>query len=332
MAKGSVSKGKSQVLSEKDIESILSRVSEIFSEDLNKELVLDINSFKQEITTIINKIKFIEVYSSHDRKRKGSRVSRMGRQKRAYLAEGYLLVFKMRQFLLNETINYRYYYNVDADRAKVVSFSEDNLLKYMKFGQFSIQILDSVLKKQKSDQSYQQLLDIHYTNLMNGLQKSNTPGFYVVHSAIMNKYGIMNSGLRRKNANNYQVFTRGHIFEAMDIAFSEAMQEQKITDYGLIEKAMFGKYLSYDNITASKGGDNAITMTSIKSNVADILDYTTIIKNLQSVLDILELRDRGEIKTAIQNLFMDQSKYQTLNDFNDAANAAVDRLLNALIV
>ena len=43
---------------------------------------------------------------------------------------------------------------------------------------------------------------------------------------------------------------------------------------------MFGKYLAYDNIAASKGGDNAITMTSIKANVADILDYTTIIKNL----------------------------------------------------
>lgn len=331
MAKISASKGKAQILSEKDIENILSRVSDSFAEDLNRELILDVNNFKQEIMTIINKMKFIEVYSSNSGKYKGSRISRMGKQKRAYLAEGYLLIFKMRQFLLNEPINYRYYYNTDNGGARVISFSEDNLLKYMKFGQFSIQILDSALKKQESDQSYQQLLDIHYANLMNGLQKANTTGFYVVHSAIMNKYGGLNPGLRRKNANNYQVFTRGHIFEAMDIAFSEAMQEQKIADYGLIEKAMFGKYLAYDNIAASKGGDNAITMTSIKANVADILDYTTIIKNLQSILNILELRDRAEMKTAIESLFMDQSKYQTLNDFNDAANAAVDKLLDVLI-
>lgn len=273
-------------------------------------------------------MKFIEVYSSHSGKYKGSRISRMGRQKRAYLAEAYLLIFKVREFLLNEEIDYRYYYNTE-ESAGVVSFSEKDILKYMKFGQFGIQILDSALKKQQSNTEYQALLDLHYTNLMNGLQKSVTGGFYLVHSAIMNKYEAMNPGLRKKN-NQYQIFTRGHIFEAMDIAFSEAMQNQTVQDYGAIEQAVFGRYLAYDSVAATKGGDNALTMTQIKANAADILDYTTIIKDLQEIKKLLELTDPKAMKQQIEKLFMDQDKYQTLEAFNDAANAAVDRLLDTL--
>ena len=325
--KVSASKTKTKILSEKDIKDIQSNIAKLFTEDAQEKISFDVTALKQEIDTIVNKMKFIEVYSSHSGKYKGSRISRMGRQKRAYLAEAYLLIFKIREFLLNEEIDYRYYYNTE-ESAGVVSFSEKDILKYMKFGQFGIQILDSALKKQQSNTEYQALLDLHYANLMNGLQHSQTKGFYVVHKAIMNKYEAMNPGLKQKSG-SWQVFTRGHIFEAMDIAFSEAIQNQTIQDYGAIEQAVFGRYLAYDSVAGTKGGDNALTMTQIKANAADILDYTTIIKDLQEIKKLLEL-DREAMKPQIEKLFMDQDKYQTLEAFNDAADAAVNRLCNLL--
>lgn len=291
---------------------------------------MDIISLKSEISSIVNRMKFIEVYSSHSGKYKGSRISRMGKKKRELLAEAYLIIFKVREYLLDESIDYRYYYNTDDGGAGIVSFQEEDILKYMKFGQFGLQILDSALKKQEKNTQYQSLLDLHYTNLMNGLQKSTTGGFYLVHSAIMNKYEITNPGLRKKN-NQYQVFTRGHIFEAMDIAFSEALQNNAISDFGAIEQAVFGKYLAYDSVAATKGGDNPLTMTQIKANAADILDYTTIIKNLQEILILLNLKSREEMKMQIEKIFMDKDKYQSLNAFNNAANNAVDKLLNILV-
>ena len=330
MAKISSSKTRVSILTEKEIRDIQSKISELFTEEVDGQIGMDIVSLKAEISSIINRMKFIEVYSSHSGKYKGSRISRMGRKKRELLAEAYLIIFKVREYLLNEAIDYRYYYNTDDGEAGVISFKEEEILKYIKFGQFGLQILDSALKKQGKNTEYQSLLDLHYTNLMNGLQKSASGGFYLVHSAIMNKYGIMNPGLRKKN-NQPQVFTRGHIFEAMDIAFSEALQNNAISDFGAIEQAVFGKYLSYDSIAATKGGDNPLTMTQIKANAADVLDYTTIIKDLNEILNLLNLKSKEEIRMSIEKIFMDKDKYQSLEAFNNAANNAVDKLLDDLI-
>ena len=49
------------------------------------------------------------------------------------MAEAYLLIFKIREYLLNESINYRYYYNTE-NTAKVIQFEENDILKYIKFG------------------------------------------------------------------------------------------------------------------------------------------------------------------------------------------------------
>jgi hypothetical protein len=43
-----------------------------------------------------------------------------------------------------------------------------------------------------------------------------------------------------------------------------------------IDNYMFGKYLKRDNILASKGGDNFLTNTSIKSNQANLYNFKTI--------------------------------------------------------
>lgn len=320
---------KTKILDQKDINVVKERIGTIFGEDTAEYLNLNLNLLKAELLTIVNKIKLIQVYHSNSLKVKGQRVSRMGKQKRMLLAEAYLLIFKVRQFLLNESINYRYYFNTQ-DSAKVIQFDEDNILKYMKFGTFAIQILDSALKKEDTNSEYQSLIDQHYINLMNGVQPANTAGFYVVHSYIMDKYNTENPGLRKKN-NQYQIFTRGHLFEAMDIAFSESIENNTIQNFSAVEAAMYGKYLSYDSVAGTKGGDNAITMTQIKANAADIMDYSTILNDLNKILVLLEMRDKQSIIAQIKELYLSRDKFESDLAFENAAEKAAEKLLDILV-
>ena len=64
------------------------------------------------------------------------------------MAEAYLLIFKIREYLLNESINYRYYYNTE-NTAKVIQFEENDILKYMKFGSSGLKMATSIIQKQE---------------------------------------------------------------------------------------------------------------------------------------------------------------------------------------
>jgi hypothetical protein len=43
-----------------------------------------------------------------------------------------------------------------------------------------------------------------------------------------------------------------------------------------IDEYMFGKYLRRDSVIASKGGDNFLTNTSVKSNQANLYNFDSI--------------------------------------------------------
>ena len=170
---------------------------------------------------------------------------------------------------------------------------------------------------------------------MAGIQPAKNSNFQVVHSYIMKKYEINNPGLRKqtgKGAGRYQVFNLGHIFEAMDIAFSIAINQNEINNYDLIESYMYGKYLNYDSIAGTKGGDNPITMTQIKSNIADLMDYYTLLNDLKILKDIFNTNmiDKELIKENIKKLYLDSSKYQDINDFNNMLDNAINKVIEVV--
>lgn len=321
-------------LSNQEMRNIQKEITKIFGEEVNNTIFLNIIELQKELNKIIQKVELIKNQNNSK-----MRIKRSSREKLSLMAEAYLIIFKVREFLLNEEIDYRYYYNIQGDKttAKVINFKEKDLLKYLKFGKYGLQVANSVLQKQENDSKYQALLDAHYNNLMLGIQSINDSSFKVVHSKIMEKYEAINPGLKKqigKGAGRYQVFTMGHIFEAMDIAFSEAMVNNQLENYDLIESYMYGKYLNYDSIPGTKGGDNPITMTQIKSNIADYLDYTTILKDLKILLEIFNSNniDKNIISQNIENLYIDKIKYQDINDFNEALDGAVDKVLKNLEV
>lgn len=324
-------------LSQSDIDSIQNEIATIFAEGSVEEMTLNLIELRKELDYITKKVELMSFGSKNNK----YRIKNTSQEKRKLMAEAYLIIFKIREFLLNEKINYRYYFNASTSNgmvtgAKVIEFEEDELLKYIKFGKQGIQIASHILKKQEGNQQYQSLIDAHFTNLIAGIQNASGSYFKVVHSYIMNRYEQMNPGLRKqtgKGAGSYQVFTMGHVYEAIDIAFSEAIEEKKIQDFSFIERATYGKYLNYDSIAGTKGGDNAITMTQIKANAADVLDFTTILKDLEQLKNIFSINvDKEAIKEGIKKLYLDETKYQDIEAFEGAAEAATEKLFNLLKV
>ena len=318
-------------LSQADIKLIQNKIIDIFGEETNKELSLNISALVDEINYIAQKVQIKEFQSGSSKK---YRLKRSSIEKRRLMAEAYLIIFKVREYLLNEVINYRYYYNT-PDTAKVIEFKEDNILNFIKFGKEGLKIAENILKRQEENQQYQNLIDRHYMNLMAGIQKASDSNFQLVHSNIMSKYENMNPGLRKqtgKGTGRYQVFTMGHVFEAMDIAFSEAIENNQIDNYDAIEKYMYGKYLNYDSVPGTQGGDNPISMTQIKANAADLLDYNTLLKDLEVLKNIFNLNniDKNKIRENIKNLYINNDKYQDINDLNNAINNALNKVINSI--
>lgn len=331
---------KAKFIKEKSIEEVLKTVSDIFLTDAVGNIIeMDAQKLIDEIDSIIQEVPLItnlRINSKNKQVTEGMRISgRNTYHKRALIAEAYLLIFKVREFLLEKPLNYRYYSIDSKGMPHVKEFSEEDILKYMQFDINRIKLYTTDLKKIEDKTDYQEMLNLHYEKLMQGLQK--LPGGYTLHSTMMNKYGKMNPRLYRKtnttkeksNSNRYQFFNMGHIFEAMDIAFSRAIQENNIGPgaYGTIEKYMYGMYLNVDNIAGTKGGDNPLTNTQIKANQADILDFNTIQKDLLEIKKMLVLKDRKQVKAEVEKLFIDQSKFPTEEALNDTVQTVVDKIL-----
>lgn len=311
-----------------DIENIEKNIIKFFTEKSKQIVINDINALKKEVDLIIQKINLT----------KDNTISRNTKWKENLMAEGYLIVFKLRHFLLEEEIDYRYYYTTDEGKAKVFNFNEKDILNYMHFDANRIGVGAANIKKTLEDQSYQNLLDKHYDNLIAGIQPAkklknektddDKTSYKVVHSYIMRKYESSNPGLRKKDDNRYyQLFNMGHIYEAMDVAFSEAILNKREDDFDYIENLMYGKYLNYDNIAGTKGGDNALTMTQVKSNAAGFLKYFTILEALKEISKMLDPKiSSTELEQRIRDLYISTTKYEDI----DACNQIVDKAVKSL--
>ena len=173
-----------------------------------------------------------------------------------------------------------------------------------------------------------------YMRLIKGTKQ---PG-RIVRSNIMNQYYSQNPKLRNLKTNRYQVFTRGHIIEAIDISASQVLQnldnntinEDVASITSLMTQYTFGQNLSYDNVAASAGADNNITKTSIKATGADLYDYYTIVSQLSNIIDIINngFNSEKERINTFQKMFMDKSKYISEEDFQNVAQKAYNKLLD----
>ena len=315
------------ILSGFDRDEIEKRIAKIFTEESEQIILKDIHSLKQEVDRILNNVKL---------KSSDQTIAYNTKEKENMIAEAYLIVFKLREALLQESIDYRYYYTAPDGKTKVYHFTEKDILKYFHFDTNKLTLLDSKIRQAAEDSEYQRLVDRHMENLMkkvSSIQITSKNGHkttrQLVSDDIIRKYGSKNSGLINKDSGGAQLFTQGHLYEAVDIAFSESIQNNKIDDYDYIEDLVYGKYLKYDSINGTKGGDNHITMTQIKSNSASFLKYNTIIDALGEISTMLDKATPSpQLKEKIKNLYISEVKYEDFDSCEKAVDDAVQKIVD----
>lgn len=335
---------KVKILSQKEFDIVNNMVSEAFQEDSQQMLNIELDKFKAQVdkTILICEQKMRAIY--HEGKIKkivGFKSKTNTASNRILLASAYELIFKFRRFLLNETIDYRYYYRDSEGNIKAISVNENNILKYIKFGKIALQLNPTLLKQNNDaiNTKYSELMTKYFNEYVPAKNEKNDyftslgKYGYIVRKSIMQEYGNRNSGLKqKKNPRQYQFFNQGHIFEALDIAISHQIELGKQINDQQIKNDVFGAALAYDNIIASQGGDNPFTNTSIKANQADLYDYNTIYQQLKIIKEIISggLINKNEYQEKISKLFLNKKKFETEEAMEEVAEKAVDKLLNTL--
>ena len=326
------------ILTSRQISNIYKTISQTFGEGVHEELTVDIPRLKIEINKILAEMKMTEIFHSSDGSHKGWKIDNLNPRKKNMAARGYLLIFKFREFLLNEKINYRYYYEDDQGVSRVTTFTEDNIAKYMKFGPQGIQINPEAAKNADVANDYNDMIN-HFFNKYtcpdanDYMKVGNATYGRVVRSNIMAQYGSLNPGLKQKNG-KFQLFNKGHIYEAIDTSISAIiMNDGPVGDIEqIMDNYVFGRYLALDNIRASQGADNPLTNTSIKSGGADLYDFYTIKKQLEQIREILNsgLYSKENIAIQIEKMFLHSSKFNSKKDMQIAASKAAQKLIDTV--
>ena len=332
------------ILSTSQINTIKKAIAKVFIEEQDGNLKIDLLQFNRQANQIIKMAKYQKGMLS-----KNFEILNLTSRKQALLAKGYILIMEFRHYLFEEEINYRYYIKSGKDAPsyeKVVEFSENDISKYMKFRKDKIVFNEPKLKESKINEAYSNFAS-YYSNLymvpdvndyMRLIKNTKLPG-RIVRSNIMNQYYLQNPKLKNAKTNRYQVFTRGHIMEAIDISISQVLQtldsnatinEDIASITSLMTQYTFGKNLNYDHVAASAGADNNITKTSIKATGADLYDYYTIVSQLSNIIDIINngFNSEKERINTFQKMFMDKSKYISEEDFQNVAQKAYNKLLD----
>lgn len=268
------------------------------------------------------------------------RMSKTVERKNYLASKGFLLIFKFREFLFNNAINYRYYFQDGMGQVQSRTFGEMDLLDFMIFSDVTIKLNPNEIKnKAKEGQKFfTQKMNQYINRYTNGnknkyMQKINSgvQNLRIVRSFIMSKYNPPNRGLMRVNGVSYQSFNMGHIYESLDLALTDAElnYDKEKQNSNFIDNLMFGRYLKRDSVVASKGGDNFLTNTSIKSNSANLYSFNTISNQLYQIQKLLNLTNKTQLKKEIKNLFIDSSNKskQIEQDLELSAEKAVDKLL-----
>lgn len=324
------------ILSSQQISALYRQVAKAFTEDGVEQLSIDLKNLKYQVDMILKQVKVMQITA--ERGNKYWTLYNATPKRQALAARGYVLIFKFREWLLNEQLNYRYYYEDNQGNVHATEMTEANILNFIKFGREGLQINPAAAKTGDTASAlYNSLVNQYYQQYMSFgaegkgayMQKGGKYGF-LVRSHIMNLYEDMNPGLRAKDG-RYQVFNKGHILEALDTAISDIVTHDLEISDSMMETYVFGKHLQLDHIKASQGADNNFTKTSIKSGSADLYDFFTIRAQLEVIQHILNGEfDKDKAEEAIMKMFMHQSKYISGQEFQKTADIAVDKLLSEM--
>lgn len=328
---------------EQESTDIYNEISKIFATDSVTEIVnpAETNAY-QKIEQLLNKLEIAQ----HNKSQRGNLTSVM--------KTAYLTIMKVRTLLLgdpNTIISYRFYITSNKDKSvKVVDIPENQLMNFIRRDRDNLRLkknLDSLLENSKNVQrnyEAERLLERHQVSIMKSLkQVTNNTTNYIVPKSRLSDLGNYNTiktkgnlywqelqGDVGKSAYTPKIFNRGWIMQAFDQTFEDLYWSKNREITNPISETLFRKYfffenLAYDKVSGFKGGD--VANRQIKSNLADLVSITHLIKYLTILKDILSgnIKDKTTLTCIIANNF------SSTGDLSDPINKNIENVVDQLL-
>lgn len=264
----------------------------------------------------------------------------------ANMKNAYVSIMKFRTFLLgeNQTINYRIYLRSDSlNTVRVIDITEEELMKHVERSGNVLRLKRNFdnIEQSFNNLKVQKLFDEHFQNVSRSLKHISGNNFVVpfnnVRDIIQSRVGVDNlywqtDNGRGKSAYTPKMFNRGWIYQAFDATLYEFYgnnKEEQISDQQF-RYSYFKKHLAYDNVKGFRGGD--VGLTQIKSNMAQLINITTLINYLDIINTILtpeSFSNSQELSNYIQQNFTNQEELIS-NDISVIVDQVAEQLLSAL--
>lgn len=264
------------------------------------------------------------------------------------MKNAYMLIMKFRSFLLgeNQTISYRIYLRSDfLNSVRVVDLSEEQIMKYVERDRDSLRLkktLDNI-EQSFNNSEIQSLFDKHFQSISRSLKHLSGNSFVVPFNNVKdvvksrvdrsNLYWQEKNGEQGKSAYSPKKFNRGWIYQAFDATLNE-FYNNGVEKKQFVEKQFrsryFNHHLDYDNVKGFKGGD--VGLMQIKSNMANIINITTLINYLNIINKILTKKsflNSQDLSIYIKQNFMNEKETIT-EDVSKIVNSISEKLLLAL--
>lgn len=300
-----------------EAQDILNDCAEAFTESSLNEIM------KPKIIEAREKIKILR--TSLEIAKNASTGSSSRKNLTPHMKMAYSTIMGMRSFLLGsqEHINYRLYIrNGDISNVRIVDIPEDQLMKIVERSGNTLRLkrtLDNIASSYNNSET-QKLFDQHFANIKRSLKFHGGNNFLVpvgrISDLVSGPEGVGNlywqtDSTRGKSAYTPKLFNRGWIYQAFDATVNSLYKKDE--DFESVSSQSFRheyflNQLKYDNLVGFKGGD--VGLNQIKSNMASLMNITTLIdylKILEEILMVENYSNKAELKQKILTSFTENT-------------------------
>ena len=314
-------------------ENILTECAQAFSQDtislILQEKILDV---KLQLNTLKNAL--VLAKSNIDRKNLTENMK-----------AAYITIMNVRKLLLgnNANIQYRLYVRGNnIDNVKIVDMNENQLMQLIQRSGNDLRLRRTFanIDALQENTEIQQLFDQHFTNISRSLKHVDGNNYVVPFDRVKdvirsrvdqsNLYWQNKNGPRGKSAYSPKLFNRGWIYQAFDATVAELYANDNTSvSEEQFRFAYFNRHLRYDQTVGFKGGD--VGLNQIKSNMANLINITTLINYLDVINDILtpsNFQNSTALAQHIKNEFTTQENLS--EDIAQFVNQTAEKLYSLL--
>ena len=320
----------------KETEEIIKDCSDALADETQTQIIsLKLLALKQDLNNLKQ-----DLILAKSRKNRDNLTTNM--------KNAYTMIMKFRSFLLgeNQTINYRIYLRSDSlNSVRVIDIPEEELMKHVERSGNVLRLkrtLDNI-EQTFNNSEVQKLFDEHFQDISRCLKHISGNNFVVPFNNVkdiiksrvkaQNLYWQTDNG-RGQSAYSPKKFNRGWIYQAFDSTINDLYNtdddQQKEISKDQFRYSYFAHHLVYDNVKGFKGGD--VGLTQIKSNMAQLINITTLINYLDIINTILTpeaFSNSQELSRYIQQNFTNQKELIS-EDISTIVDQVATQLLSAL--